>query len=782
MSRILASLCLIAVLLCGISSAGADVGVVQPFCNDEEKPAEALSLDRLEARVQIDHGMAQVSLLYIFSSHDQCVMEGRFRMLIPDQADISSFAVWDGPVRIPGVIVEKVKARRMFEQVARQNIDPGLLSSQEETTEVNEFTARIFPIPPFGAKRMELTYRLPALLERGQLNFVLPLMPNEGEQQTAAHLVLDLEVANGLPLENLAFHGARIVPQITKQDAQGFQAHFSGQQIALDEDLSFTADYKLSDTTLDLEAFRDLEHVDWNISPDGGGHFADRDGYFLARLLFAPRHSAAVGPRQVVLLVDGSLSMLGDKLDRTVELINALCAKLSPADKVTLLYANTEAQVLPGGLQPVSPQWLAAMEQFLRGQRLAGGIDLQGAVEKTASLFASADGNILILLTDGHPTAGELRSPKIVEALRRSTLIANKVRLFSIGIGDDANKDLLAAMSAAADGYYTWCMDTADTQALGELISARMAAAVIRQVELVFSDPGRIIDAYPSTLPSTFAGSETTMVGRYNKPGPLEVELRYRADNEAPVRRKFTVDLPEKSTAHEGIRRIWAKARVDYLLSRIAREGEKKEWIDEIVNLSKRFTFVTPYTSFLAAPRALLRPRVIQPGDPILRVRTDHEVTAVTALFPFGLVAPMTYLPDEDVWQVRFLAPPGYPDGTYTCRLLLVDRDGRQFVAPKTFVLDGTPPRIRAAMNTRLAAGGRVRIAVYADEDARTIYARLPYTASAALRYDAAEKASVGYLDLPSGAPPGPARLEIYAEDFAHNVSRTQIPVEVVHE
>ena len=63
---------------------------------------------------------------------------------------------------------------------------------------------------------------------------------------------------------------------------------------------------------------------------------------------------------------------------------------------------------------------------------------------------------------------------------------------------------------------------------------------------------------------------------------------------------------------------------MDALLEKIQREGEDQASIDEIIRLARQYKFVTPYTSFLAVPRALLRPRVIRPGDPVLRVRLTN--------------------------------------------------------------------------------------------------------------------------------------------------------------
>ena len=93
---------------------------------------------------------------------------------------------------------------------------------------------------------------------------------------------------------------------------------------------------------------------------------------------------------------------------------------------------------------------------------------------------------------------------------------------------------------------------------------------------------------------------------------------------------------------------------VDALLEKIERDGEDQATLDGIIRLARKYKFVTPYTSFLSVPRALLRPRVIRPGDPIFRVKPTNpslrSSTSVVALFPFGLVQPLRYLSAEDVW------------------------------------------------------------------------------------------------------------------------------------
>ena len=180
--------------------------------------------------------------------------------------------------------------------------------------------------------------------------------------------------------------------------------------------------------------------------------------------------------------------------------------------------------------------------------------------------------------------------------------------------------------------------------------------------------------------------------------------------------------LPAQDTDHEHLPRAWAKARVDALLEKIERDGEDAASIDEIIRLSRKYKFVTPYTSFLAAPRALLRPRLIRPGDPVLRVKTDESITSVVAMFPFGLVKKLRYLNDEDTWQTRFLAPKDLADGTYRVRLMLRDQQGHAYRESKTFVIASQPPTVRVQLErTQFHRGdddedSRQRVGYYADD------------------------------------------------------------------
>jgi len=154
---------------------------------------------------------------------------------------------------------------------------------------------------------------------------------------------------------------------------------------------------------------------------------------------------------------------------------------------------------------------------------------------------------------------------------------------------------------------------------------------------------------------------------------------------------------------------------------------------------------------------------------------------SVIALFPFGLEKPLRYLPGEDVWQTRFLAPPDMRDGSYSVRLVLRDKDGQVYREAKSFIIASTPPTVRVHLErTRYRPGERIALRVNASESTRTLTGRVEGLAPVSLRWDREAGASTGQLWLPPGLPAGEYKLDVTAEDMAHNLGGAEVRIEVV--
>ena len=309
---------------------------------------------------------------------------------------------------------------------------------------------------------------------------------------------------------------------------------------------------------------------------------------------------------------------------------------------------------------------------------------------------------------------------------------------------------------------------------------------------------GLALDIKPATTPkfvyplddSVYTGSITSWIGQYTQPAKLDLDL-HGVRNNAAFSIKATATLPATDLNHPQLPRFWAQARVDALLDQINRDGETAAAIDEIIRLARRYKLVTPYTSFLAVPRSLLRPRVIRPGDPVLRVRTDPAIESVIAIFPFGLTKPLRHLSTEDtpdagdtggrLWETRFLAPDDMKDGTYSVRLILRDTAGHSYREEKTFVIASTPPTVKILLpNKRLHRGESIQLRATASESTRTLTARLPGIAPINMRWNHAAAANAGTLTIPADMPIGTYTLSVTAEDIAHNLGSEEVQIDVI--
>jgi Ca-activated chloride channel family protein len=66
--------------------------------------------------------------------------------------------------------------------------------------------------------------------------------------------------------------------------------------------------------------------------------------------------------------------------------------------------------------------------------------------------------------------------------------------------------------------------------------------------------------------------------------------------------------FPTKSAGDDKsfVEDLWARRKVGYLLDQIRINGEKKELVDEVVTLAKKYGIATPYTSYLVVPDGVM--------------------------------------------------------------------------------------------------------------------------------------------------------------------------------
>jgi len=779
----------------------ADAGILIPRDKAQPDPA-ILSLEEMEITVRIDNGDARVFVRQIFANHTGKIEEGNYIFALPSQATVSDFAVWDGPTRIPAVVLERKRAEDIYTQLKQQAIDPGLLQmgerGSEEAKRSSVFSARIVPIQPHGTKRLEIEYHQSILVENLKSYFAIPLRPDAYSSQVARHLRINFELRSQHAISNFQA-AAKVFPlRLDENTPHSVKGHFEGDNVNLSEDFVATYDLDAAGAdTLNVLTYRNPVSAQPAPTETAPVRSINEPGFFEAEALLGNGKSSApsagasssgnVGsgaPRTLVILFDTSLSMQWEKLERSYQALESLLRTLRPSDRFNLLLFNSQVQTFQPAPVAAEPATVQHALDFVRSSKLRGGTDLQRALQ-TGLQQCSASAAVspyLILLSDGGATRGPIQNGKLASWYAESWkhLPENqRPRTYIFGVGDDANLPLLSVL-ARQDGLLEHVLSTEPAEFKLNSFLSKIGRSPIGELNLAVAPESAVDTIYP-LQDSIFAGSLASWVGRYQAPAK-DVTFAVRGVRDgASLEMSAKANLPREALDHAQLPRLWARARVDALLEKIQREGEDQATIDEIIRLARQYKFVTPYTSFLAVPRALLRPRVIRPGDPVLRVKTDESISSVTALFPFGLVQKLRYLAGEDVWQTRFLAPDDMQDGTYTVRLVLRDRAGQTYREFKTFVIASTPPAVQIKLDSRRYHRGQtVNLKASASQSTRTLVARLEGAAPVALNWDARAGINAGQLVIPEQTVPGTYKLTVTAEDIAHNIGTQEVQIEVL--
>src|SRR5882724_3758765 len=785
-------------LLLAPAAAFPDGGVLLPRDKAQPDPS-ILSLEEMEITVQIDNGDARVFVRQIFANHTPHIEEGNYVFALPTRATVSDFAVWDGPTRIPAVILERKRAEEIYNQLKQQSIDPGLLQmgerGAEEAKRSSVFSARIVPIPAFGTKRLEFEYHESIPVENLKSYFAIPLRPDAYQAQAARHLWINFELRSAHAISNFQAPAKTFPLTLDENTAHIVRGHFEGQNINLTE--GFVAGYEMDRAASDtLQVFTQRNPVSGQPPPteSAPARSTNETGFFAAEALLGTGKNTQVaasgavqdsGPaKTLIILFDTSLSMQWEKLERSYQALETLLRSLQPSDRFNLILFNSQSQ--PFQPSPVAADSVGVQRSldFVRASRLRGGTDLQRALDAGLQQCSATktENPYIILLSDGGATRGTIQNGKLAawyQAAWKKLPEAQRPKTYIFGVGDDANLPLLRLL-ARQDGLLEQVLSTEPMDFKLTSFLSKIGRSPIGQLRLEVSPDAAVDSVYP-LQDSAFSGSLAAWVGRYQKP-QQEVAFTVRgARDGAPLEMTSKAGLPREAAEHPQLPRLWARARVDALLEKIQRDGEDQATIDEIIRLARQYKFVTPYTSFLAVPRALLRPRVIRPGDPVLRVKTDDSIVSVVALFPFGLVQKLRYLSDEDTWQTRFFAPSDLQDGTYTVRLVLRDRIGHTYREAKTFVIASKPPVVQIKLDRKRYRGGQVmELKVSASQSTRTLVARLEGAAPVELKWDPRTGVNTGQLLIPEPAIPGTYKLTVTAEDIAHNTGSQGVEIEIV--
>ena len=592
-----------------MSPAGADgIIIVDPPPGVDVRLDQSLAIKYHHVDIQIKDQVATTRVDQVFVNDNPWAAEGTYIFPLPQGAAVSDFVMWVDGKAVHGEILEADEARTIYDDVVRRMKDPALL----EYVGRKALKASVFPIPPGEERKIELEYSQILPVENGLVHYIYPLSTERFSSRPLEDLVVRAQIESREPLK--AVYSSRHEVSIDRED--DYHALLGLEQSDVLPDRDFELFYTISSEKIGLNLLSFKEE--------------GQDGFFL--LLAAPDvkvNEEEIVVKDIILVLDTSGSMQGEKMDQAKEAARYVLDHLNPLDRFAIVSFATTTRSFSPSLEPAAQADKG--KDFLDRLEAMGSTDINRAMIEAVGLAEEVRPTTLIFLTDGLPTEGVTVTGAILDNVARES--PDNVRIFSFGVGDDVDTDLLDQISLDHGGASTYVRPGEE---IDEEVSAFYRKVKIPVLSDLSLDWGDIIvdQVYPQRIPDLFAGSQLIMLGRYREGGPAKITLKGMVNQEE---RSYTYeDLSfRKEGGDDFIPRLWATRAVGYYLTQIRLYGEKQEWIDSIVSLSTRYGIITPYTSFLVQEKDIFSDK----GREEVISDFEEEMAAAAAEPAFGEAA-----------------------------------------------------------------------------------------------------------------------------------------------
>ena len=548
------------------------------------RPMAQLVIRYHHVTVTIENQLAVTHVDQVFFNPNEWPVEGTYLFPLPREAVVNDFILWVDGKPVQGEVLDAQQARRTYEEIVSTLRDPALL----EYAGQGAVRASIFPIPPQGERRIELEYSQALTAENGLVRYVYPLNTEKFSAEPLQDVSIQVEIRDRQAIR--AVYSPSHSVAVDKRGANHVVAGYEAQNLLPDSD--FDLYYSVGES----EAFHLFSYRDPGDPQDG-------EGFFLALLAPKPEIDPEPVAKDVLLVLDRSGSMDGEKFEQAQQALRYILEHLNPQDRFYLQSFSTGVESYSDRLRPADEA--AEAQSWIDRLGAAGSTDINRALLEAAAVMDAERPTYLIFLTDGLPTVGVIDTQEILKNLERQA--RPNLRLFTFGVGYDVETVLLDSLAQEHHGLSTYVRPG---ESIDERVSAfyeRISTPVLTSLSIDFGELSTF-DVYPNPLPDLFAGSQVVIVGRYRGGGATDITLAGEVNGQQQsfrfAEQVFTTDSRGNLGAPAMLPRLWATRKIGYLLNQVRRNGPDPETIDQIVALSIRYGIVTEYTSYLVTEPA----------------------------------------------------------------------------------------------------------------------------------------------------------------------------------
>lgn len=539
-----------------------------------------LDIKEQEAEVTVNNGIAVTKVTQVFHNTEKRQVEALYTFPVPKGASVANFSMWINGKEMIGEVVEKQRARQIYESYKQTRRDPGLL----EQVDYRTFEMRVFPIGPEADQKVQITYYQELDFDHDVATYVYPLatVTRPGvNARTTGRFAINFHAKSAVPITEVESpsHGSAFA--VARQSDNYWSANLETTGGSLAEDVVIACHVQRPKTGIDLITSKSK---------------LDReDGFFCLTITAGQEVAQKQDSMDYVFVVDASGSMADSgKLVLSKDAVAAFLNELGENDRFEVMTFNVQPSLAFNKLEAADAVHKQQAIDYLGRQPARGGTVLQPAIS-TAYKYAAADRPLnVVILSDGMT---EQRERAIL--LQQIQSRPGNTRVFCIGVGNDVNRPLLEQLADDSGGIAAFISSGDNFARQARAFRQKLMRPFATGLKLDFAGTGvEVHDVEPASIPNLYFGSPVRVYGRYRGAGSGQVTVR-GSINGIEFKQAATLEFPKMDPGNPEIDRLWAWHRINALLKQADRQGDRSPVANEIVRLGEQFSIVTEYTSFI---------------------------------------------------------------------------------------------------------------------------------------------------------------------------------------
>jgi Ca-activated chloride channel family protein len=575
----------------------------------EGKPKSACPLKHTDVKAEISGFISRVVVTQEFENPFKEKIEAVYTFPLPQNAAVDDMTMIVADRTVRGKILPREEAQAVYEGAKSRGQVASLLDQERP----NIFTQSVANILPGNQVKITISYVETLRYEDGAYEFVFPMVVGP-RYIPGTPIGISQPYPFSPDTKNSAPDMSRVLPPSAAPGVRS--GHDISLEVALDAGLIVdTLDAKTHPVDIDrpgptrarlkLKEGATIPNKDFILRYDVAGrsiqdavltHRSEKGGFFTLMLQPPERIAPAdVTPKELIFVLDTSGSMGGFPIEKAKETMKLALDNLYPDDTFNVITFSGDTRIMFEQPVPATKRNVRAAQDFVTSRSGYGGTEMMKAIKAALDPSDSQSHvRIVCFMTDGYVG----NDMQIIDEIQKH----KNARVFAFGIGSSVNRFLLDNMAAAGRGDVEYVGLQDDGSAAAQRFHQRVRNPLLTDISIDWGGLA-VTDVYPKVIPDLFGAKPVVVTGRYTAPGTGTIKLKGNMAG-TPFTRETQVTLPETMALHDVLAPLWARARIDSLMSEDylgALQGNMRDDLkNTITQLGLEFRLMTQFTSFVA--------------------------------------------------------------------------------------------------------------------------------------------------------------------------------------